>query len=122
MAALFTASSVPGDDLPNPFWDKGVHFLVYAGLGVLFLVPLAMARLKNVTFRVALKAIALSTVYGIFDELHQSFTPDRSPDVRDLFADVLGATLGVVCVMVLRSIVRSLRRDGDNGLNAEKRS
>jgi VanZ family protein len=115
MAAIFFASSVPGDDLPSRFWDKGAHFIVYAGLGVLFLLPLAVARLSNVTSRTALKAVALSAAYGVFDEVHQAFTPNRSPDIRDLLADVLGATLGVICVLVLRSVVNALRGNERSG-------
>ena len=47
MALIFFASSVPGDELPGHFWDKAVHFSVYAVLGVLFLIPLAEARLVD---------------------------------------------------------------------------
>ncbi len=53
MALIFFASSVPGDELPGHFWDKLVHLLVYAGLGVLFLIPLAEARLSGVTLKTA---------------------------------------------------------------------
>ena len=50
----------------------------------------------------AAMAVVLSTLYGAFDEMHQAFTPDRTPDVRDLFADALGAALGVVAILLLR--------------------
>jgi VanZ family protein len=104
MALIFFASSVPGDELPGHLWDKLVHLLVYAGLGVLFLIPLAEARLSRVTLKTAATAVFLSVLYGAFDEVHQSFTPDRSPDVRDLFADALGAALGVAAVWLLSAI------------------
>jgi VanZ family protein len=105
MGLIYFASSVPGDELPGHFWDKLVHLLVYAVLGVLFLVPLAEARLSRVTVKAAATAVLLSVLYGVFDEVHQSFTPGRSPDVRDLFADALGAALGVAAVWLLAAIV-----------------
>ena len=109
MALIFFASSVPGDELPAVHvWDKAVHFLVYAVLGALFLIPLAEARLSRVTVGRAGMAVLLSTLYGAFDEVHQAFTPERTPDVRDLFADALGASLGVVAILMLRVIVRKL--------------
>jgi VanZ family protein len=105
MAFIFFASSVPGDQIPGHFWDKLVHLLVYAVLGVLFLVPLAEGRLSQVTTRAAAMAVGLSTLYGLFDEAHQAFTPQRSPDVQDLLADSLGAALGVAAILLLRAAV-----------------
>ena len=109
MGFLFYASSVPGDELPSwGFWDKAEHLLAYAVLGVLFLIPVAEARLALVTPRTGAIAVVLTTLYGGFDEIHQAFTPGRSPDVHDLFADFLGASFGVVCVLLLRFIVTRL--------------
>ena len=101
MGFIFFASSVPGDELPSwGFWDKAEHLLAYSVLGVLFLIPVAEARLALVTPRTGAIAVVLATLYGAFDEIHQSFTPGRSPDVHDLFADFLGATVGVVVVLL----------------------
>jgi VanZ family protein len=104
MALIFFASSVPGDELPGHFWDKGVHFLVYGGLGALFLLPLAAARLSQVTQKSAWIAVLLSTLHGVFDEVHQAFTPGRSPDTRDVVADALGAAAGVAAVLILSAM------------------
>ena len=109
MGFLFFASSVPGDELPSwGFWDKAEHLLAYSVLGILFLFPVAEARLALVTPRTGAIAVLLATLYGAFDEIHQSFTPGRSPDVHDLFADFLGATVGVVVVLLLRFVVTRL--------------
>lgn len=105
MGLIFFMSSVPGDQLPGHVWDKLAHLSVYSGLGVLFLIPLAEARLSRVTVKAAAIAVLWSVLYGAFDEVHQSFTPGRSPDVRDLFADGLGAVLGVAGVWLLGVIV-----------------
>jgi VanZ family protein len=109
MAFIFFASSVPGDDLPGRFWDKAVHFLVYGGLGVLFMLPLAEGRIDAVTPRVAAVAVLLATLYGVFDEVHQAFTPERTPDWRDLVADFLGAALGVAVMLMLVAVWRRMR-------------
>ena len=53
-------------------------------------------------------AVLFSTLYGAFDEVHQAFTPERTPDARDLFADALGAALGVVAILLLSVIVKKL--------------
>ena len=109
MGFIFFASSVPGDELPSwGFWDKAEHLLAYAVLGILFLVPVAEARLALVTPRTGAIAVLLATLYGAFDEIHQSFTPGRSPDVHDLFADFLGASVGVVVVLLFRFVVTRL--------------
>lgn len=101
MALIFFASSIPGAELPGHFWDKGVHFLVYGGLGVLFLLPVTDARLDRLNAKSAVMAVFFATLYGAFDEIHQSFTPERTPDLRDLLADCLGASLGVVVMLML---------------------
>ena len=55
----------------------------------------------------------IATLYGISDEMHQSFTPGRSPDAFDVIADAVGATLGaLVCVaIVARRRARMTRVD-----------
>jgi VanZ family protein len=108
MVLIFIASSVPGSELPGHFWDKAVHFFVYAGLGVLFLVPLAGGRLSKATAATAALAVLLATAHGVFDELHQMFTPNRTPDVRDIVADAFGASVGVAGVLVLRFAAKAL--------------
>lgn len=96
MAAIFAASSVA---LPavatGPIDDKVLHALVYGLLGGLMLRALSPARPRPVSGRAALLAVALATLYGLTDEVHQSFVPGRSADAADLLADFNGAA--VVC-------------------------
>ena len=110
MALIFFASSMPGDEVPAILWDKLEHLLAYAVLGILFLVPLTAGQLSKLTAMTGAVAVLLSTLYGVVDEVHQSFTPGRFPDVRDLFADALGAALGVAGVWLLGVIGARVRR------------
>ncbi len=44
--------------------------------------------------RALLVAIVLATLYGVTDEFHQSFVPNRNTDPKDVLVDFLGATAG----------------------------
>ena len=114
---IFALSSIPGTSLPTvaiPQADKMVHTLVYAILGYLVLralesgpapgsepgserdrrAPRALPGLALVIL-----AVTLATLYGISDELHQLWTPNRSADWRDVVADALGGTLGTLALV-----------------------
>lgn len=40
-------------------------------------------------------AIIIPFIYGASDELHQSFTPTRTPTVRDVLIDTVGASVAI---------------------------
>jgi VanZ family protein len=42
---------------------------------------------------VALAAVLVASFYGVTDEFHQSFVPNRQSDARDVLADTAGATV-----------------------------
>lgn len=93
MLLMFWMSS--RSDLPDPVrfpeWiplDKLAHVLLFAVLGGL----LHLAGLRIVPAAVA------AALYGLSDEIHQMYVPGRSPDVRDWFADVIGAVIGIYLV------------------------
>jgi VanZ family protein len=94
---LFVASSVPGDAYPRvdiPSSDKLVHLALYGVLGLLCARALITgASEQPLPWRV-LVAVGISTAFGLTDELHQSFVPNRSADWHDLVADSVGALLG----------------------------
>lgn len=71
------------------------HAVLYFGLGILFFFSyqsLKNPRLKNKTFLLAL----FSTIfYGITDEIHQLFVPNRVFSIYDILANSVGAFVGV---------------------------
>ena len=107
MAIIFGASSLsdPGP-LPGGMSDKGGHLIGYVILSVLLLRALSRGRIAGVTWRTALLAILGSTLYGVSDELHQSFVPGRTPDVYDVMADAAGGCVGSALGGILRIIVQ----------------
>jgi VanZ family protein len=92
MAALFTASSGPGVDLPpGQNWDKVLHAGAFGVLALLATWALARGRVRAATSRVLLAGCLITVLYGATDEYHQSFVPGRDASVYDLLADALGA-------------------------------
>jgi VanZ family protein len=106
MALIFGASSLtdPGP-MPGGVSDKTVHAAVYAVFALLLLRALAKGRLDGITWPRILTAVALTTLYGISDELHQRFVPGRSSDVLDVAADAVGAC-GVGAIAGVFRVVR----------------
>ena len=91
MLAVFAASSrstLPA--LPGQPSDKLLHFAAYAVLSVLVIWATTRGRWRLVTGRVVLAAALACTLYGITDEFHQRFVPNRNADPADVLADALG--------------------------------
>ena len=51
----------------------------------------------------------LTVLYGISDEFHQSFVPSRDASVLDVLADLAGALLGILAVVVFERVISSWR-------------
>jgi VanZ family protein len=121
-AVIFGLSSIPGKDLPQlPGWwsaDKFVHGGVYGVLGAFLWLGLrtTWARESGLAWQTIAAALG-AALYGITDEMHQSFTPGRSPDVFDVLADFVGGLLGALaCVaIVARRRARDARLRGAEG-------
>ncbi|MEE9525310.1 MAG: VanZ family protein [Candidatus Woesearchaeota archaeon] len=63
------------------------HFIEYAILSLLLFRALYVSKVKNP----AVYAVVIAIVYGITDEFHQLFIPNRMFDVIDLFFNTIGA-------------------------------
>ena len=98
MLAIFLFSSQPKADIPDfGLWDllvkKSAHILGYTLLGM------AMARgvrgESPLTGRRLGAAFALTVLYAVSDEYHQTFVPGRGGNLWDVGVDALGATIGL---------------------------
>lgn len=84
-----------------PHADKIVHFICFGGL--CFWITFALQRKKYI-------AIAVTSLYGIIDEIHQSFVPGRSCSIFDWIADTTGAIAGFfIFLLVLFIYSKKLR-------------
>ena len=102
-ALIFLQSAyIPDRSLPHfPFLDKIMHLGGYAILGaliarVLFNGDWSMENRKVNKRTIIIIAILFSAMYGISDEIHQSFVAARHGDIFDVIADAAGSTMGVL--------------------------
>ena len=73
--------------------DKLLHGLEYGVLGILLYRAF---RQTTRTMRSMGLAVICAVGFGITDEIHQWFVPNREADVWDLVADTLGVTLFIL--------------------------
>lgn len=78
-----------------PYIDKLGHFLLYAILAAAALFALPATLRQNHPHRTAVAVIIFCLLYGITDELHQAFIPERNASILDLGADFLGSVAAV---------------------------
>ncbi len=89
---LSSLSDVPG---AHYIWDKLLHTVGYAGLGMLALRAFhggfERPRLASTVY-----AGMAVIFWGISDEFHQSFVPGRDATAWDVLADAVGFAVAVV--------------------------
>jgi VanZ family protein len=96
-------SRLPTPPLTFEGMDKVVHALVYAFLALLLLLGDG----RPSSWRAWIWP-AVAVLYGLSDELHQSFVPGRQADALDLLADAAGA-IGMTALWIrLRPRQKSL--------------
>jgi len=112
--AIFVQSSFPSSSkIPAwPGFDKVIHALGYALLGALFYRAFNRQYPRENTYRVLLFSILATGLYGLSDEIHQSFVPLRSADGFDVLADFLGGVMGVLAYRYL--LTRAVARFSPN--------
>lgn len=102
---VFILSAIPGTQLPNvpgAQIDKVVHAAIYVVMGLLCLRGVRRASALT-GGRAVIMAACIAALYGVTDELHQIFTPNRSPDWHDAVADAVGGLLGALLAEKVRS-------------------
>ncbi len=90
----FSSQTDPVPEITGRVWDKMLHLGAYALLGALFCRALFGEGIRTVATLVL--AVFLASAYGASDEFHQSFVPNRTPEVADWLVDTIGASIGAI--------------------------
>ncbi|SEA80960.1 VanZ like family protein [Thalassobacillus cyri] len=86
--------------------DKQMHFFSYMVVSILLgIMVLLISQKDNVKRNVSYIWMSLVTV-GILEEYRQFMVPDRSTEILDAIANMLGVTVGLVVPLLLWYIVQ----------------
>jgi len=98
MAIIFYLSSIPGKDVPPlfPYQDIVYHFGIYFLLAFFFARALLNSYPASSVTKILVFTVVFAFIYGISDELHQSFVPGRSVAGLDVFIDSIGGASGAL--------------------------
>jgi VanZ family protein len=107
MTGIFYASSLSDPPMPSDVPDVSLHGAAYFGLTLLLIRALARASWRGVTLTTLGIAWLVAVLYGVTDEWHQSFVPNRHAELRDLGSDAIGAFVAAALVGAW-SIIRRL--------------
>ncbi|MDN3668073.1 VanZ family protein [Echinicola jeungdonensis] len=105
LALLIWLILSPGENLPSapdiPGLDKMVHFGLFAGLLFLWnrVWRYRQRKIKKVIF--ITNYLVFGIIFAILIEEVQRFIPDRSYDVGDIIANLLGSMIGTICFIIL---------------------
>ena len=86
------------------------HLLAFGTLSGLLLVALSWGRPPRL--RDAAMALGITLVYGLTDELHQSFVPDRTGRLDDVVTDTIGALAGLAVAYLALTLLGSRNASG----------
>jgi VanZ family protein len=106
MALIFLLSAQPGLRISDdPAVDSPIrhfaHVLAFAALAILLLRGLSWGAPRPWTWRAVAAAVALATLYGVTDEVHQTYVPLRTGHLIDVGWDLLGATTGLAVLWLV---------------------
>lgn len=85
---------------------KLAHFTIYAiaGINIYGFVNTYDMKKKNKI----LGALLVGIIYAISDEIHQMFSGDRTPAIRDVFVDSCGVLFGIGIILLIKNIKRKI--------------
>ncbi len=93
----------------QPIVRKLAHFSIYTLVGIFIMSFIS-------TYNIHLKykflvSITVGLIYALSDELHQSFTPDRSPSFWDVIIDTCGVMCGILIILIVISVFKALTEE-----------
>jgi VanZ family protein len=103
MGLIFIISSIPGEALPETtISDKFLHLVEFGILSWLLGKAFRTAKKEFFIKQAGILAIIITILYGISDEIHQSFVSHRSTEFYDVIFDGIGAILAQAIFLTKR--------------------
>lgn len=111
-AIIFVISSLPSQEITFTVivWDKFLHVIEYAILGLLLARALVGTR-QWPYLTVWTVTVVLCYLYGLTDEFHQGLTPGREASIGDALADFLGGAVGAGIYPFVQQCVSKLKKE-----------
>ncbi len=107
---ILIGTTIPADSFVDTWEisDKIKHFVAYFGLAILLGLNLHFQeRWKKISLYYIIATLVICLTYGVLDELHQLFVPNRMAEFWDWVADSLGTITGLLVVSVfLQKIIK----------------
>jgi VanZ family protein len=85
----------------NFYFRKNAHFAEFAFLAFLVYFLLKSFKLRYKGFI----SFLICLIFAISDEVHQMYTPNRTPSVVDVYIDISGAILMLFAIFVFQRII-----------------
>ncbi|MCU9594151.1 VanZ family protein [Caldibacillus thermolactis] len=101
MSFIWLLSSKPADAyiefrVYDGFIKESLHLVEFGILYGLFVLYFLVD--GKLTMKTSIFSAIVASMWGLIDEIHQSFVPYRSADVIDLVKDVIGVIVGFIIV------------------------
>lgn len=90
----------------EPIVRKLAHFSIYMVIGFSVMGFMCTFNIRNAYKFLA--SFSIGVVYAISDEIHQAFTPGRSPRILDVCIDSAGVLTGIFILIFLIIICESI--------------
>lgn len=90
----------------QPIIRKGAHFSIYMLVGIFIMSFISTYKL-HLKYKFSI-SILVGLLYAISDEIHQGFTPGRTPSPIDVGIDTCGVMFGIVLVLIAISVYKAL--------------
>lgn len=89
---------------------KLAHFSIFASLSFFMLLALINLMPSYSYLRLSLMSFSISSLYAMNDEIHQLFSSGRACEIRDLLIDMAGVVFGILVLLLIVSIINSIKK------------
>ena len=113
-AGIFIVSHQSKVDYPElgfEWQDKIYHALAYIVYGASIITMFTGIKDSMKKRTVIIFTLLIGILFGLSDELHQSYVPGRDASVEDWIADAIGIMLSISLINPIASIVKKIKRN-----------